>query len=113
MILKGHVGVTFKRPAAGSEMGWEHQDSDIVEQACELELVHCVDVELHRLSNPECKSCDPLSVSGLPRQHPIDFPADLTHEDAFDIASGGFRESKTIDLLEQGLDFENRRIKLF
>jgi hypothetical protein len=94
-------------------MSREHQDPDIVEQTRELELMHGVGVELYRLSEPERHGCGPLSVPGLPRQHSIDLLADLTDQDAFDVATRGFREPKTIDLPEQSLDFQNRRMKLF
>lgn len=112
MVLQSHVGVTVEGASVGSEMGREHQDADIVEQACELEVVHCVRVELNRLSDPERNDRGPFAVSGLPRQDPIDFLADLTDQNTFDVATGGFRESKTIDLLEQRLDPQDPRLNL-
>jgi hypothetical protein len=52
-------------------------------------------------------------VTSLPGERAIDFLADLTNEDAFDVTARCERKSEAIDLPEHSLDRDDPRVNLF
>lgn len=87
MVLDSLVGCGLQWASAGGEPFRKHQQSDVVQQGGQLEMVQGVGIHVERPTDVERDRRSPSSVSGLPGQGAVDFLAGLTDEDAFHIAA--------------------------
>ena len=71
-----------------------------MKQGGEFEMVQCIDIEGHGLSDHEGNIGGVLSMAGLPGQRAVDLLGDLTSEDRLDIPAGTRRQAKTVYLAQ-------------
>jgi hypothetical protein len=83
-----------------------------VKQGGQFQLVQNRVIEMGGLSDPKRNGCRLLPVSCLPRQQPIELFAHLPDQDGFEVATGGLRQMKMVDLSQHALNPHYGRLDL-
>jgi hypothetical protein len=113
MVLHGDVGVWIELGHTDGELVREHQEPDIVEEGREFQIVQLTCRQADRSSDQQRNCSSAAAMTGLPWERPIDFPADLAHENAFDVTARRGREMEAIDFSEHSLDRDDPWVNVF
>ena len=78
-----------------------------MKQSGQLEVMHLISIECHCLPDDGCNGGGSPLMTSPPGEFSINFLADLTNQDAFNIATRSRRKLEAVNLLEQSCDFQN------
>lgn len=87
MVLHGDIGFWIERIHPYGEVVRKHQEPNIVEEGGEVQIVHFAWGQADRLSDQQRDRSRAAAVACLPGERAIGLLADLTNEDAFDVAA--------------------------
>jgi hypothetical protein len=91
----------------------QHQESDIVEEGGEFQIVQQVASQTNRLSDQQRDRSRASTVACMPGERAIQLPAHLLHKDVFDIMARCDGKLEAVDFSEHPLYRDDPRVNLF